>query len=260
MTGSPDSPIRLDIDGGVARLTVDRPSAANTIDLPAAVAFHDAIDAVSAAGCRAVIITGAGAAFCAGGDVAAMSLTADPANFLRELADTFHAGLRALAALDAVVIAAVNGAAAGGGLGLALHADVVLAAPTARFLTAYEQLGLTPDSGVSALLPQSIGLHRALAMIATGRPLDAATAYEHGLVHEVVPADELLSRAGQLAARIARHPQSHMSATRRLLHAGSGAVDHRLDDEAQTIAALASTDVAAERIHAFGADRKDAAR
>lgn len=244
-------------DDGISWLTLDRPRNANSVDLEMAQAFAAAISEVAALGSRSIVMTGSGPAFCAGGDVAAMGRAPDPSAFLTELAGTFHEGLRRLSALDAVIIAAVNGVAAGAGLGLVLHADVVIASESARFITAYDAVGLTPDSGVSYLLPRSIGMHRALEMSATGVALDAGAARRAGLVSEVVAPDLLLTAAHNVAMRARARPQDHMAGTRRLMR-GADTYDARLDDEARTIAAAGGTDTAAARIRAFASrHRKD---
>lgn len=249
--------IDLSLDHGIARITLDRPDAANTIDLALARQFLDIVAALEESAPRAVVIAGRGRAFCAGGDVKAMAKASDLGTYLDRLVTTFHEALRRLGALDAVLIAAVHGAAAGGGLGLALNADVRIATPEAKFLTAYEAVGLTPDSGVSYLLPRVIGIGRATAMSASGRQVDAEQALSFGLVTEVVPAEDLASRIDALAGAAAARPQSHMSSTRRLLRGDAdGAYARALDAERAALVAAASASTE-ELIRAFaGRDAK----
>ncbi|GAA5201963.1 enoyl-CoA hydratase/isomerase family protein [Microbacterium jejuense] len=209
-------PVELVLADGVAHLTLNRPEAANTIDLAVARRFRDHMVTLARQRPAAVVITARGRAFCGGGDVREMSEAPHLPTYLDLLAGTFHEGLLLLSALDALIIAAIDGAAAGGGLGLALNADVRIASTRARFLTAYETVGLTPDSGVSYLLPRIAGLGLATEMSTLSRTVDAATAARSGMVAEVVEADPA-ARAAELAASAAGRSQAHMSATRRLL-------------------------------------------
>lgn len=250
--GELTSPVDVSHIDGVTWITLNRPAEANTINLALAHAFHDAVVDAQRHGTRAVVITGAGRAFCGGGDIREMAAAADLAGCIEELAATFHAALLRLGELDAVVIAAVNGAAAGGGLGLALNADIILASERAVFVTAYETVGLTPDSGTSYLLPRAVGLHRALAMSATGQRLDAVSAERIGLVHSVFPPDALLNATRTLAASVASRPSDHMPATRRL-HRGDGddAYRRHLEAETRTIATAARGPEAARLIRGF---------
>jgi 2-(1,2-epoxy-1,2-dihydrophenyl)acetyl-CoA isomerase len=247
-----DEPLRVDREGAVLRLTLDRPEAANTVDLALARRLRDEVRRAAAdPGLRVVVVAGADGAFCAGGDIGAMVEAADPAAFLAELATTFHEALTGLLALDAVVVAAVDGAVAGGGLGLALHADLILATERSRFLTAYEQVGLTPDSGVSDLLPRAIGTQRALELTMTGRRLDARTAMAWGLVAEVAADAEELDAV--LAAHVGRWsaaPTAHLAATRRAYRARDEHTAH-LAAEARGIAAAARAPHAQERLRGF---------
>jgi 2-(1,2-epoxy-1,2-dihydrophenyl)acetyl-CoA isomerase len=247
-----EPPLQVERDGAVLRLTLDRPEAANTIDLPLARALRDEVrHAAADAGLRVVVISGAEGAFCAGGDIGAMVDAPDPAAFLAELATTFHEALTGLLALDAVVIAAVDGAVAGGGLGLVLHADVVVATERSRFLTAYEQVGLTPDSGVSDLLPRAIGVQRALELTMTGRRLDARTAQEWGLVTQAVADEAALDLAvAALVERWVAAPTAHLAATRRLYRDRDDHAAH-LAAEARGIAAASRAPFAQERLRGF---------
>ena len=132
-----------------------------------------------------------------------MVVAADKAAYLRELAKTLEAGLRAMSELPIPVIAAVQGAVAGAGLAVVLNADVVVASRSTKFLTAYAGIGLTPDCGVSYLLPRAVGQQRALELALTGRVLSADEALEWGLIAQVVDADDLRAAADDLVARVA---------------------------------------------------------
>ncbi len=237
---------------GVARITLNRPAALNSIDLALAHGFRDTVVALIEERPRVVVISGAGGAFCAGGDVRAMAAVDDIPAYLDELVGVFHDGLVRLSALESVVIAAIDGPAAGAGLGLALNADMRVASERARFLTGYESIGLTPDSGVSYLLPRAIGAARAGAMIAASSQLDATCAHRIGLVDEVVPADDLRARIDDLAGTLAQRPQGHMPATRRLVRGGeSDDYARALLREQREIVVAASAPSTTTRIRGF---------
>lgn len=254
-----DAPrLLLDVDGGLARITLNRAGAYNAIDLATARAFTAAVRAVGEApGVRAVLLSGNGPAFCAGGDVKAMAAAADRAAFLRELAAEFHDGLALLAELPWPVVAAAQGVAAGAGLGLLLCADLVVAEETARMSTAYGAVGLSPDSGVSYHLPRVVGPARAFRLSLTGKVLSAAEAVAWGLVAEVVPAGRGLTRAEAVARALVTAPQPAATETKRLLRAAA-ARDLRthLDDEARTIARAGASADAGRLIGAFTAGRR----
>nr|BFE58356.1 enoyl-CoA hydratase-related protein [Dactylosporangium thailandense] len=245
--------VRSDIAEGVATIELNRPESANALDLPMAAALHDAVQAVSRdPGVRCVLLLGRGRNFCAGGDVAAMSGAADRHAYVLKLATTAHRSVLALTELDVPVVAAVQGAAAGAGLALSLVADVVLAGESARFLTAYAQAGLTPDCGTSWLLPQVVGLRRALALTLTDRRLTAQEAADWGLVTGVCPDDQVTESARRIALRMALGPVPALGRTRRLLRDASGrSLAEQLDVEAASIAEASMSPAADARLAAF---------
>jgi 2-(1,2-epoxy-1,2-dihydrophenyl)acetyl-CoA isomerase len=242
--------LRLERDGAIARITIDRPDAANTVNLALATDFRDTVKSFSD-DVRVIVIAGSGDTFCGGGDIREVAAAMDPPAHIELLARTFHEALLALDATDAVTIAEVGGAVAGGGLGLVLHADVIIASERARFLTAYERIGLTPDSGVTDLLPRTIGLHRALALTVLGRELDATTAQEWGLVAEVVRPDELHAKVATIAARIAKMPSTHVARTSRLLREVVTGHSNRLEVEAATIGRFGAEPMARDALAQF---------
>ncbi|MCI9858768.1 enoyl-CoA hydratase/isomerase family protein [Microbacterium proteolyticum] len=255
-------PVRLHISDGVARVTLNRPDDGNAINLDLARALRRVVARIADIAPRVVVLTGDGGAFCSGGDVVEMAAAVDLGDFVYELATTFHGALANLADIDAVIIAAVDGVAAGGGLGLALCADVVLASDRALFLTAYEAIGLSPDSGASYLLPRVIGASRARAMSAVGLRLDAAAAHDIGLVHAVTPSADLDDAVWTMATRLAARPQTHMAASRALFRGADPQEFRRhLDAEARAISAAAASPDAARLIHehAVRAERSAAA-
>jgi 2-(1,2-epoxy-1,2-dihydrophenyl)acetyl-CoA isomerase len=246
--------ILFTVDNGLAHLTLNRPTRLNAINEDAArdwlalaqqVAERDDIGAV--------LFDAAGPAFCAGGDVAEMSaMDGDSADTIGELADIIHAGHQVFLSTPKPMVAAVNGAVAGGGLGFLLVADYIVASESSRFVSKYADIGLTPDCGVSTLLPEAIGMRRALELTLSGRSLSAAEALEWGLVTEVVAPGETDARARAVADVWLSGATAAFGQAKRLLRGGKDRdFATTLDDEARTIAAAAATDDARARIAAF---------
>ncbi|MEM9513270.1 MAG: enoyl-CoA hydratase-related protein [Actinomycetota bacterium] len=195
---------------GVTRLTLNRPDRLNALTRELVDQLHEALDAVDADHeCRAVILTGAGKGFCAGLDLNGYGTIPGTEDFGRaqqgmavqqHIAEVIHH----LRAVRQPVIAAINGAAAGGGMAWSLACDIRYCATSAKFGTAFIKLGLSGcDMGVSWLLPRLIGVSRAWELILTGRVIDAAEAERIGIVSRSVPDDELMERCLGVAAEIA---------------------------------------------------------
>ena len=248
-------------DGGVTTLTLHRPAALNALDAGLTTALTDALaraDADDEVG--AIVLTGAGRGFCAGADLGELAATLDAESGHRPSAAALHAVIREgslplahqLLALRTPLVAAVHGPCAGAGMALALAADVVLAAPNARFTVAFVRRGLVPDYGVTWLLPRLVGLRTARELCLLGEPFDADAAQRMGLVTRLVAADALAAEADRVAAALAAGPRTAQRLTKQLL-AGSDQLDaaSAADAEfaAQTIC-LASDD-AAEGAKAF---------
>lgn len=214
--------------GGVAHITLNRPDAANGINLRMAEELlHATTGLADDAAVRAVLLTGAGARFCGGGDVKGFATLGDGlGHHIREITVPLHAAVSQLVRLDAPVICAVQGSAAGAGMGFVAAADLVLAAESARFVLAYTGIGLTPDGGTSYFLPRLVGAKRTLELAITNRALGAAEALEWGLVTRVVPDDELITTAESLAETIAAGPTLAFGGVKRLVH---GSLEHTLD-------------------------------
>ncbi len=250
----------LSVSGGVATIRLARPDAGNAVDLPTALALRDAVAWIAGATERVhvVVIRADGRLFCAGGDVRAMAAAPERRAFVAELAGVLHEVLSALRALPTPVVAVVQGAAAGAGVGLVLASDVVLAADHATFVAAYPSVGLSPDCGVSALLPAAVGTRRAALFLLTGTPIDAATALDWGLVTEVCPAETLDARAGEVVAAIAALPREAVGEAARLLRrSGERTYAAQLADEAATIARLSAGAEAGALLAAFAAPHPD---
>ena len=192
--------ILVSVEGGLARVTFNRPAFVNAMDFEMGARWRDvAHEITSDASVGAVILDAAGPAFCAGGDVFAMATSNAAGSDVTAAAHTIHEGIRTFALSDKPIVAAVQGAVAGGGLGLMLTADYIVAADSAKFVSKYANIGLTPDLGVSTLLPAAIGQRRALQLLLQDRTLTAAEALDWGLVAEVLPRDDVATRAEAVA-------------------------------------------------------------
>ncbi len=192
--------IRFDVHDGVALLTLNRPERRNAIDLAMRGEIPDAIARVrSDPAIRAMILTGAGGHFCAGGDISSMQGAVGDAAAGRERLRANIGWVEDLVMLDRPVIAAVDGHAAGAGCNLALAADIVLATPAARFTQSFLRVGLVPDFAGLYLLPRIVGLQRAKELVFSARALAADEARDLGIVHSIHPAERLLEAARSMA-------------------------------------------------------------
>ena len=192
---------------GVVELLLDDAENGNGLNLDSAQALRAAANAIAADPGGAVLVRAAGRNFCVGGDLRAFAAQgADVGPYVHEVATAASAAIEVLYGLPVPVVTAVQGAAAGGGIGLALVGDLVLAAESAKFRLAYTAIGVTPDCGASWLLPRQIGPKRALDLLLTNRTLTAAQAENWGLVSKVVGDGELGAAARALAASLAAGP------------------------------------------------------
>lgn len=253
----PMAGVHFSVADGVGHLRLTRPEVSNSIDLETAREFQAVVDSAAAdEGVRAVLLTGDGPRFCAGGDVASMdaagSSAGDAGAYLKLLADALDRALQSLAELPKPVVAGVQGAAAGAGLAVMLSSDVVVAGSSTRFVTAYAGIGLTPDCGLSWLLPRAVGQPRALELFLTGRVLRADEALAWGLVNEVVDDEAVAERAAELAARMAAGPAYALGQAKRLARAAweTSRADAGADETA-TIVRASGTDEAQTLIAAF---------
>lgn len=202
---SGNTEVQVEKQAGVATVTLARPSLSTTTKT----ALRDALADVSAdAEIRAVVLTGTGKAFCVGQDLAehAAALEADPGTAFTTIDEHYNPIVSALATMPKPVVAAVNGACVGAGLGFALACDVRVAAESARFGTAFTGIGLAPDSGLSVTLARAVGVARASELILLAEPFTAADALAWGVVGRLAPADELQAAAHTLAQRLAAGP------------------------------------------------------
>jgi enoyl-CoA hydratase/carnithine racemase len=214
------APLALSIDeAGITRLRLNRPAAGNALDMTMAEALEAATGTLEqTAGLRAVLISAEGRSFTVGGDLQFLHAHLDHLpDQVHALLAHFHTTLPRLAALPVPVVAAAQGAAAGGGLGLLWIADVVVVADDLRVVTAFDKLGLSGDGGSSWYLPRLLGLRRAQQLLMQGRALGAAEALEWGLVSQVVPRADLEAAAEAEVARWAAGPTYAYGRMKRLL-------------------------------------------
>ncbi|EEA01841.1 Enoyl-CoA hydratase/isomerase [Burkholderia sp. H160] len=218
--------LKIDRDGPIVTLTMNQPETRNPLTGNSAVPeFVAACEAISAdMSVRAVIVTGAGSAFCAGGNVKDMQKYAADGVTPISIRDEYRRGIQrlplALYYLEVPTIAAVNGAAIGAGCDLACMCDIRIASEHAKFAESFIKVGIVPGDGGAWLLPRAIGRSKAAELSFTGEMLDAQRALECGLVSRVVPADELLGEARKIAEKIAANPGPTLRLTKRLLREG----------------------------------------
>ncbi|HEY2519963.1 MAG TPA: enoyl-CoA hydratase-related protein [Streptosporangiaceae bacterium] len=254
--------VRYEVDQGVATIRLDRPEAGNAIDLTLVEDFHEACGrAADDPAVRAVLLCGAGRSLSTGGDLA-MFDGLDQGELpgrLRQMIDLYHLALDRLTRIDAPVVCAVRGAAAGGGLGLLHAADVVVAAQDSKFALGYAALGLPSDGGNTWFLPRLVGLRRAQQLMLLNRVLTAPEALDWGLVTELVPAAEVEGRARQLAQQLAAGPTQAFGRMKRLLRdSWTTDLTGQLSAETEQMAEAGASDDAAEGIAAFMAKRRPA--
>ncbi len=243
--------LRAQRSGAVVQITLDRPPA-NAFDVPMAQALRSVLqNAAEDASVRCVWLTGAGRFFSAGQDVGTIA-DATPEMVRQALNAIYNPCILLLRTMPKPVLAAVNGPAAGMGLGLVLAADQRLAARSARFVFGFTALGLTADCGVSALLPVWVGPGRAFQMAYQEDPLTAEQALSHGLVADVCEDAGLGERAAAWAERLAAGPTRALALTKQALNQASFPdLERRLEEEATRQAAAAMTDDAREGVRAF---------
>jgi 2-(1,2-epoxy-1,2-dihydrophenyl)acetyl-CoA isomerase len=253
-----DKSVLLDVADGVATVTLNRAEGANALDMiMGRELLETALRCEADHGVRAVVITGAGKHFCFGGDLRGMAdKGAQVGGYLNELTTHIHSAISAFTRMRAPVIAAVNGTAAGGGVGLVCMADLAIAGRGSKFSLAYTGVGLAPDCSTSFLLPRIVGRRRALELLLTNRTLSAEEALDWGLVNQVVEDAEVLSQARALAARFAAGPTDSFAAVKRLIEAADPGLEGQMAREGRAIAAQATHSNGVEGVRAFLEKRK----
>ncbi|HEY1238276.1 MAG TPA: enoyl-CoA hydratase/isomerase family protein [Solirubrobacterales bacterium] len=228
--------LQIEVDGDVGTLTLNRPDALNAMspkligELTTAAAWL-----ADRAPIRALIVTGAGRAFCSGGDVnwfkrGVTDESVDLPSEVRRGAEALHNAIVDIRRIPYPVIAAINGPAAGAGMSLALSADIRIASDAAFLAIAYGRIGAAPDGGMTYFLPRVVGPAKALELALNDPNLDANAALEAGLVSEVVPADQLMSRAREKAEKLAAKAPYYVRTAKRLLHES---IENSINDHLQ---------------------------
>jgi 2-(1,2-epoxy-1,2-dihydrophenyl)acetyl-CoA isomerase len=256
---SPVSELLIADADGVRTFTLNRPEAFNSFTISLKEQLLDAVNEASRDDAvRAVVITGAGRAFCAGQDLkehVTLLQAGDPAP-LHTVEKHYNPLIQAIVGMPKPVIAAVNGTAAGAGASLAYASDLRIAAASSKFLMAFANVGLTADSGASWTLPRLIGHGRAMEMMLLAQPVDAQEALRIGMVNQVVPDEDVLETAHTLAARLASGPTTAYAKIKEAMNAAAGATLHEaLEVEARTQADAGRTTDHREAVEAFVAKR-----
>jgi 2-(1,2-epoxy-1,2-dihydrophenyl)acetyl-CoA isomerase len=241
-------------NNGVTTITINRPEDANAMNLQFSKDFlQAAIQCSVDEDLRAVVITGSGKMFCAGGDVksfADQGSTVGPE--LKELTVYLHAAMGHFARLNAPVIMAVNGTAAGAGFSLAVSGDLVIAAKSAKFTMAYTAIGLSPDGAASFYLPRLIGMRKTQELMFTNRVLNADEALAWGLINRVVADGDLAEEVQTLAQQLAQGPTQAYGMIKKLLRNSShNGLDTQMEEESQGIVAMGNTADGQTGIKAF---------
>jgi len=249
----------FDKQDAIVRITLHRPAAANGLNSQMANELKQAAKLCDGdARIKVVILNAQGRFFCAGGDLREMLSHGDAiGDAAQALADDFHAAIALLTNMQAVLIIAVNGVAAGGGFSLALIGDIVLAAESASFTMAYTRAGLCPDGASSYFLPRLVGLRRAQELMLTNRTLSAAEACAMGMVTRVVADSELQQEADRLAQQLAEGARLSNAYVKKLLLAGAvNDLDAQMTLEGQLLSRCAASPDGREGIQAFFDKRK----
>lgn len=247
------------IDDGVARIVLNRPDAANSLnEQMARDLMQVSVRCSEDPAVRAVLLTGTGRMFCAGGDLKSFAVFGDDIGAkLMEITGYFHSAMARFVRMEAPLVVAVNGMAAGAGMSLAAAGDLVLAARGARFTMAYTAAGLAPDGSSTWALPRLIGLRRTQELMLTNRMLDAEEALAWGLINRVVDDDALSGEAEALAHRLASGATKAYGAVKKLLaDSFTTPLETQMEHESRAIADMSRTADGREGIAAFIAKRK----
>ncbi|MFP1626768.1 enoyl-CoA hydratase/isomerase family protein [Streptomyces sp. 5K101] len=256
--------VLYDVSDGLATITINRPEAMNAMNVEAKVALRDAARAAAAdPGVRAVLLTATGKAFCVGQDLKehvellAADRESGSGGTMSTVREHYNPIVRALTEMPKPVVAAVNGVAAGAGLGFALAADYRIVADTAKFTTSFAGVALTADSGVSWTLPRLIGQSRAADLLLFPRSFSAQEAYDWGIANRLVPADELASEAVAVARGLAEGPTVAFAALKEsLAYGASRSLSEALDKEEELQSKAGASEDHAIAVQAFLAKEK----
>ena len=250
--------VDLQIEDGLARLTLVNPKRGNPLDLAFGAEFKAAaIDLHARTDVRAVLLSAEGKNFSVGGNLPAFAEVEDLPSYIRTSTSDYHMALAMLMRLPAPIVSAVQGAVAGAGVSLAVFADLVVASDDAHFTMAYTAIGFSPDGASTHILPRLIGLRKYQELVLTNRRVKAEEALQIGLVTEIVPRESLTERAEELAQQLASGPTIAFAATRRLLaETFDNPIDIQLAREAELLSQVSTSDDVQEGISAALERRK----
>jgi len=254
----PYNSIIFEIKDGIGLIRLNRPEEGNTLTMEM---VRELLDVASRCdedpGIRSVVLTGNGKMFCVGGDMKAFAARGEGVSpYIKELTQILHSAISRLNWMDAPVVGAINGTAAGGGFSLALTTDIAIAAESAKFTMAYTKAALTPDASSSYFLARMVGLRRAKEMALLNPVLSARQALEWGLINRVVPDDQVLSTALEIAGRWAKGPTRALGQTKRLILSGATeSLESQMERESRAIADMSGSADGREGIAAFVAKR-----
>lgn len=246
--------LKFEVDDAVATITLHRPDAANSLNLAMGNELLAAANrCASDPAIRAVLLTASGRMFCAGGDVGGFADSDNPGELLRAITTGLHAAISRFQSMDAPLVIAVNGIAAGAGMSIAASGDYVIAAESAKFTMAYTGIGLSPDGSSTFFLPRLLGPLKAKELMLRNTVLGAADAAALGLVSEIVPDAELADAARAVAREFAAGPTRAYGELKRLVAASfSNTLETQMENETRAIADLANrTEDARHGIAAF---------
>jgi 2-(1,2-epoxy-1,2-dihydrophenyl)acetyl-CoA isomerase len=253
-----DDTVLVDVRDRVATITLNKPAASNALDLEIARALLGAaLRCEDDPGVRAVVLTGAGKHLCFGGDLRGMAEQGERVKaYLNELTTHLHAAISSFTRMRAPVVAAVNGTAAGAGVGLVCMTDLAICGRSSKFSLAYTGVGLVPDGSTSFLLPRIVGRRRALELFLLNRVLGAEEALAWGLVNQVVDDADVVTQAQALAARLAAGPTEAFAGVKRLMTTTEPGLEQQMAVEGRAIAYQATQPHGREGIAAFLDKRK----
>jgi 2-(1,2-epoxy-1,2-dihydrophenyl)acetyl-CoA isomerase len=249
-----DDSLVFEIKDGVGLIRLNRPEDGNVITLEMANELLEvAIRCDEDPEVRAVVLTGSGKMFCAGGDLKAFAAQGQKVSgYLKKVTQAFHAAISRFNWMDAPVVGAINGTAAGGGFSLALTTDIAIAAESAKFTMAYTKVGLVPDGSSSYFLARLVGLRRAKEMALLNPVLSAKQALEWGLINRVVADDQVLPAALEMASHLAKGPTRALGEAKRLILSGATeSLESQMEKESRAISAMAGNADGREGVAAF---------
>ena len=253
-----NQPITKKINEGVATLTLNRPEVFNSFNRKMALMLQDELDACETdAAIRAIVITGAGKAFCAGQDLKEVTTPDLNPGFKKILEEHYNPIISKIRNIEKPVIAAVNGVAAGAGANIALACDIVMAHENVSFIQAFSKIGLVPDSGGTFFLPRLIGFQKASALMMLGDKISAVEAERMGMNYKVVSVETFEEEYNNIAAVLAQMPTKALGMTKRLLNESmTNALADQLSLEGKLQIEAAQSEDYAEGVAAFVAKRK----